>query len=121
MWATMQGPDQQELREALTRAELIDRPGARWHYSNLGYAILGQIVEEVAGATCTELIDRDLLPASVVAAMQTPQVMVDRHSWNQAMTPDPEPAVAAPSQSPSRHAHRPVDPNRSRHDSESRP
>jgi CubicO group peptidase (beta-lactamase class C family) len=151
MWATMQGPDQGELLEALTRAEMIDSPGVRWHYSNLGYAVLGQIVERVAGVTCEDLIDRelikplglsattwqptdsaatgyrldpyqdvvhpeprmqqgtigvggqlwstvgdlltwghaltggapDVLPASVVAAMHNPQVMVDREGWTQ--------------------------------------
>jgi CubicO group peptidase (beta-lactamase class C family) len=151
MWSTMQGPDQAELLQALTRAEMIDRPGTRWHYSNLGYAVLGQIVERVAGVTCVDLIDRelikplglsattwqptataatgyrldpyqdvvhpeprmqqgtlgvggqlwstvgdllvwghaltggapDVLPHSVVAAMHTPQVMVDREAWTQ--------------------------------------
>jgi len=47
MWRSMQGPDRQELLEALGRARLVDRPGARWHYSNLGYAVVGEIVKEV--------------------------------------------------------------------------
>jgi CubicO group peptidase (beta-lactamase class C family) len=61
MWSTMQGPDQDELRQALNRAEMIDRPGACWHYSNLGYAVLGQIAEQVTGVTCEDLIDRELI------------------------------------------------------------
>lgn len=61
MWATMQGPDQGELLAALTRAEMIDRPGTRWPYSNLGYTVLVQIVERVTGVTCQDLIDRELI------------------------------------------------------------
>jgi CubicO group peptidase (beta-lactamase class C family) len=61
MWTTMLGPEADELLAALTHAELIDRPGARWHYSNLGYAILGQVVEHVTGTPCEEMIDRELI------------------------------------------------------------
>lgn len=61
MWESMQGPDGRELRSALGRAELVDRPGARWHYSNLGYAVLGQIVERVTGTDCSAVIDERLV------------------------------------------------------------
>lgn len=61
MWASMRGPDREQLRSALAGAELVDRPGARWHYSNLGYAVLGQVVEEVTGTDCASVIDTRLL------------------------------------------------------------
>jgi CubicO group peptidase (beta-lactamase class C family) len=61
MWASMQGPDGRELRDALALAELVDRPGARWHYSNLGYAVIGQVVERVTGTACPTLIDERLI------------------------------------------------------------
>jgi CubicO group peptidase (beta-lactamase class C family) len=61
MWDSMLGPDDLQLREALVRAELVDRPGARWHYSNLGYAVLGQIVEEVTGTACRALVEQRLV------------------------------------------------------------
>lgn len=76
MWSTMQGPDREELRQALTRAEMIDRQGARWHYSNLGYAVLGQIVEQVAGIACEDLIDRELIkPLGLTATTWQPTEM----------------------------------------------
>ena len=56
MWETMQGPDSEQLLAALGKAEFIDRPGARWHYSNLGYAVLGQVVTRTAAVPCQELI-----------------------------------------------------------------
>lgn len=68
MWESMQGPDARTLRQALPRAELVDRPGARWHYSNLGYALLGLVVEEVTGESCPALIDRRLLAPLGLAA-----------------------------------------------------
>ena len=61
MWESMRGPDSRTLRRVLPRAELVDRPGARWHYSNLGYALLGLVVEEVTGESCSALIDRRLI------------------------------------------------------------
>lgn len=68
MWESMRGPDASTLRRALPRAELVDRPGARWHYSNLGYALLGLVVEEVTGESCPVLIDRTLLAPLGLAA-----------------------------------------------------
>ncbi|MFB7719579.1 serine hydrolase domain-containing protein [Nocardia sp. NPDC056100] len=61
MWESMKGPSGQELREAFGRIELIAAPGERWHYSNLGYAVLGQIIEQVTTVSCELLIDEMLL------------------------------------------------------------
>ncbi len=61
MWSTMRGPDRPALIEALGRAGVVARPGVRWHYSNLGYAILGQIIRRVTGTTGEDLITRELL------------------------------------------------------------
>ncbi|MGI9004208.1 MAG: serine hydrolase domain-containing protein [Pseudonocardia sp.] len=93
MWESMQGPDGLGLRRALGRAELVDRPGARWHYSNLGYAVLGQVVERATGAACTALVDERLigplgLSATVWAARRwgtgwtrTPTSCTGSRSW----------------------------------------
>ena len=61
MWSTMRGPDQEELIAALARAGTVGRPGERWHYSNLGYAILGQVVRRVTGSAGEDLITAELL------------------------------------------------------------
>jgi CubicO group peptidase (beta-lactamase class C family) len=61
MWASMQGPTSAELRAALRQVDTIDGPGARWHYSNFGYAVLGQAIEHRTGTSCAELIDTELL------------------------------------------------------------
>lgn len=61
MWSTMRGPDDGELVRSLSGAEMVARPGARWHYSNLGYALLGQIVARVSGVSCARMIDAELI------------------------------------------------------------
>ncbi|MFE3105264.1 serine hydrolase domain-containing protein [Nocardia tengchongensis] len=61
MWETMQGPSAAELREAFSLAERVAEPGQRWHYSNLGYAVIGQVIEQVTGSSCQSLIGRHFL------------------------------------------------------------
>jgi CubicO group peptidase (beta-lactamase class C family) len=61
MWASMRGPTSTELRTALQEIRPIDKPGARWHYSNLGYAVLGQAIEHRTKTSCAELIDTELV------------------------------------------------------------
>lgn len=61
MWATMQGPDDTELLASLSTAEMVARPGERWHYSNLGYALLGQVVDRVTGTPCARFIDDEIV------------------------------------------------------------
>ncbi|MGW4370285.1 serine hydrolase domain-containing protein [Nocardia takedensis] len=61
MWETMLGPSSTQLRDSYARVEFVARPGQRWHYSNLGYAILGQVVESVLGGTVESAITRELL------------------------------------------------------------
>ncbi len=60
MWQTYVGPDVDELLKTLPESELVSRPGERWHYSNLGYAVIGRIVDRAAGVRCEELIQERL-------------------------------------------------------------
>ncbi|MFJ4654633.1 serine hydrolase domain-containing protein [Nocardia sp. NPDC088792] len=61
MWESMRGPSTRELFEAFDRVELVAEPGQRWHYSNLGYAVVGQIIEHVTGRSCEAAIEQTLL------------------------------------------------------------
>jgi CubicO group peptidase (beta-lactamase class C family) len=47
-WATFAFPTSEELRATMRSIVQVCRPG-RWHYSNLGYALLGEIIEVVSG------------------------------------------------------------------------
>ena len=48
-WLTLRFAPPDELLETLAQAEMILPSGARFHYSNLAYALLGIVVERVSG------------------------------------------------------------------------
>jgi CubicO group peptidase (beta-lactamase class C family) len=50
-----------ELVETLGRAEQVLPPGARFHYSNLAFALLGIVVERVSGMPYAEYVRQRLL------------------------------------------------------------
>lgn len=50
-----------ELLETLDRAEQVLPAGARYHYSNLAFALLGVVVERVSGLPYREYVERRLL------------------------------------------------------------
>jgi len=43
------------------KPELKFRPGARFHYSNVGYAVLGELIARLRGEPWGEVVHRDLL------------------------------------------------------------
>lgn len=58
---TMVMPERDELVAGWSRAERVGRPHDRWHYSNLGYAVLGEIIARLDGCTWEEAIRRRIL------------------------------------------------------------
>jgi len=48
-WLTLRFAPPDELLESLAQAELVLPSGARFHYSNLAYALLGIVVERASG------------------------------------------------------------------------
>jgi CubicO group peptidase (beta-lactamase class C family) len=49
VWVTLQFLSNDELLRDLGQAEQVLPPGARFHYSNLAFALLGQVVARVSG------------------------------------------------------------------------
>jgi len=63
VWDTLRMPDIDGLLGALGRAERVLPPGRRYHYSNLGFALLGQLAAKLRGGTWAEVLaDRVLGP-----------------------------------------------------------
>jgi CubicO group peptidase (beta-lactamase class C family) len=60
-WLHARFADVPELLETLDRAEGVLPPGARFHYSNLAFALLGVVVERVSGMPYTEYVEQRLL------------------------------------------------------------
>lgn len=61
MWESMHGPDAKGLQDAFADVRVVGPAWSRWHYSNLGYAVLGQVVEAATGTPCPDLIGAELL------------------------------------------------------------
>jgi CubicO group peptidase (beta-lactamase class C family) len=61
VWETLEDPTIEELVDRLEQAERVLQPGAYWHYSNLAYALLGEIVARRAGRPATQVIDEQVL------------------------------------------------------------
>ena len=58
---TMVMPSREELLAGWSTAERVGRPHDRWHYSNLGYAVLGEIIARLDGRPWEDAIRRRIL------------------------------------------------------------
>jgi CubicO group peptidase (beta-lactamase class C family) len=61
VWETLENPSAKELRRDFDDVERVLRPHDRWHYSNVVYAMLGQLVEELDGRSWEESLTTRLL------------------------------------------------------------
>jgi CubicO group peptidase (beta-lactamase class C family) len=60
-WETLTFPGADELLAGLTEAEEILEPGRHWHYSNLAFALLGQVVSRAAGMPYERFVEERFL------------------------------------------------------------
>jgi CubicO group peptidase (beta-lactamase class C family) len=60
-WLKLRFASVPELLETLHEAEHVLPPGARFHYSNLAFALLGVVVERVSGIDYREYVEQRLL------------------------------------------------------------
>lgn len=73
VWDTLRAPDADALLADLARAERVLPPGRRYHYSNLGMALLGRMVGELRGGTWAEVLaERVLTPLGLTRTTVTP-------------------------------------------------
>jgi len=60
VWETLEDPEREALLAGFEQAGKVLPPGRRWHYSNLAYSLLGEVVARRAGTDRTaagELVD----------------------------------------------------------------
>ena len=97
IWESMEPPSREELIGGLEDAELVLRPGEQWHYSNLVFALLGEIAMRVGGAPYEELLQQRILgPLGLArtslrpAEPQASPYYVDPYTDTVRDEPDPE-------------------------------
>jgi CubicO group peptidase (beta-lactamase class C family) len=61
VWESLELPDREELLRRLDEAEQVLEPGRHWHYSNLGFALLGELVERLSGVPYREYLEERVL------------------------------------------------------------
>jgi CubicO group peptidase (beta-lactamase class C family) len=61
VWETLDFPDRAGLVSGLVDAQQVLPPGARWHYSNLAFALLGEVVARRSGLDYEDYVSERLL------------------------------------------------------------
>ncbi len=56
IWETLRAPSREELVARTADAEELLAPGSWWHYSNLAFALLGEVVARKTGGTWEEAL-----------------------------------------------------------------
>jgi CubicO group peptidase (beta-lactamase class C family) len=61
VWERLEFPDRDGLLRAYDEAEEVLGPGERWHYSNLAYSLLGEVVARRSGQDYERYVEERLL------------------------------------------------------------
>jgi CubicO group peptidase (beta-lactamase class C family) len=61
MWVTGVSPTEEELIESMSEVEYVLGPAQAHHYSNLAYALLGQVVARKSGLPYTAYVDQCII------------------------------------------------------------
>lgn len=61
IWESLDAPDEERLLRELEQAEQVLEPHVAFHYSNLAFALLGNVVERCSGAPWSDVVRQRLL------------------------------------------------------------
>ena len=61
IWETLRPPTRDEFLAQLPEVETVLEPGRRFHYSNLAYALLGEVVRRLSGEPFEAYVDERIL------------------------------------------------------------
>ncbi|PRC91983.1 serine hydrolase domain-containing protein [Solimicrobium silvestre] len=59
-WSSLQFPTSEELQRLLSDRQATFAPSVRWKYSNLGFAIAGDVVEKVSGQKWADYVTQNI-------------------------------------------------------------
>ena len=60
-WQSLRFPTRDEVLQSLPRVEVVIPPGSAFKYSNLGYTLLGEVVERASGRPVLDYLRSELL------------------------------------------------------------
>ena len=60
-WESLDFPTAEEIVSSLPEIELVIEPDSAFKYSNLGFALLGEVVSRVSGRPCVQYIESEIL------------------------------------------------------------
>jgi CubicO group peptidase (beta-lactamase class C family) len=77
IWETLTFPSREELLSGLDESEQVLAPDAYRHYSNLGFALLGEVVAQVSGTEYERYVDEHVIgPLGLARTTWKPQAPV---------------------------------------------
>jgi CubicO group peptidase (beta-lactamase class C family) len=72
IWESLRAPSREELVSGLAAAEQLLEPGSWWHYSNLAFALLGEVVARKTGGSWEDAL-RERVLEPLALARTTPE------------------------------------------------
>ena len=74
MFVTGESPTEDELVASMSALEFVSKPGEQHHYSNLAFALLGQVVARKSGRPYTDVVDERIIrPLGLARTTWSPQ------------------------------------------------
>jgi len=74
MFVTGESPTEDELVASMSALEFVSKPGEQHHYSNLAFALLGQVVARKSGRPYTDVVDERIIrPLGLSRTTWSPQ------------------------------------------------
>jgi CubicO group peptidase (beta-lactamase class C family) len=100
VWETLEFPTREELLARLGDVSAVLEPGLGWHYSNLGYVLLGEVVARRAGIPLDRYVrERILDPLGLARTTWGTEEPAVRgyltHPFADSVMPEPEPEKRA--------------------------
>lgn len=102
-WERTPGGDWNQLNTSMSATEVKHRPGRRFHYSNVGYGVLGELVARLRGTTWRDAVRTEI--CDPLGMSRTTDRPTGRHARGYAVHPFadvvlPEPAHDAGAMAP---------------------
>jgi len=94
-WERVPGLDWAGLSDELSADDVPHTAGRRFHYSNLGYGVLGELIARLRGRAWADVVhDEVLLPLGMTRTTPRPDGCAAQgwavHPWADALLPEPE-------------------------------